>query len=81
MTRPEYGYAAPDCKVPPPPGCARDEAFLFDMHLVNGPSLSIDHQSSKRLMACLPKFCCTGSNKCIGSSWARKAAHALACAL
>ncbi len=35
--RPEYGYASKDCAVAPPRGCARDEAFLFDIHLV--PSL------------------------------------------
>ena len=32
--RPEYGYAGKDCKVAPPAGCARDEAFLYDIHLV-----------------------------------------------
>ena len=32
--RPEYGYAGKGCRVAPPAGCARDEAFLFDIHLV-----------------------------------------------
>ena len=35
--RPEYGYAGKECKVAPPAGCARDEAFLFDIHLVRPP--------------------------------------------
>ena len=33
--KPEYGYAAKDCRVPPPPGCSVDAAFVFDIHLVN----------------------------------------------
>lgn len=35
IMRPEYGYAAKDCRVPPPAGFAADAALLFDIHLLN----------------------------------------------
>ncbi|BDA50340.1 probable peptidyl-prolyl cis-trans isomerase FKBP5 [Coccomyxa sp. Obi] len=35
IMKPEYGYAAKDCRVPPPAGCSADAAFVFDIHLVN----------------------------------------------